>query len=171
MVRIQNMKGRWLLTPIANDKSNIKIEYEMDLNFGFKAKVTGWPDFSPSCSGNTGYVRAYPRASTSISDFKGRWVAIEVHSRRDTGVGDGVFQLWIDGNLEIDAQNVAWAGAPCASNEFFRNGYLLGWSNAGFDQDTTVFIDDVVFSTSYIGLLDDQLPSRPIAPQGLTIVD
>ena len=34
MVRIQNMKGRWLLTPIANDKSNIKIEYEMDLDPG-----------------------------------------------------------------------------------------------------------------------------------------
>ncbi len=30
---------------------------------------------------------------------------------------------------------------------FFRNGYLMGWANTGFDATTFVYIDDFTIST------------------------
>jgi hypothetical protein len=99
-----------------------------------------------------------------IAGAKGRWTAIEIHTRRDTGSSDGIMQVWQDGSLVVDGKGLSWAGAPCGVNKFFSNGYLMGWSNAGFDNDTFVYIDDVVFSTSYIGTGASQ-SSLPI-PEG-----
>lgn len=149
-----------------NDMNKVGIEYDKNMHFGFKAKETGWPNFSPSCSGSTGFINTYPKTSTSISDIKGRWAEIEIHTRRDTGSGDGIFQMWIDGNLEIDAQNIAWIGAPCGLNKFFKHGYFMGWSNSGFNEDTAVYIDDVVFSTKYIGLNNVANKPKPETPTG-----
>lgn len=137
------------------DMAKIGIEYEKDMHFGFKAKGEGYP-LSPSCNAGaaTGYIMAYPHSSTvSITSMKGRWAAVEVHYKLDSGSGDGVFQLWVDGTLEINAQNIIWASAPCAPG-YLLNGYLMGWSNSGFSEDTSVYIDDVVFSDSYVGIGD-----------------
>ncbi len=134
----------------SKDMNKIAIEYGKSMHFGLKAKETGWPNFSPSCSGATGYIKSIPKTPTGIADIKGKWTEIEIHARRDTGSGDGIFQMWINGKLEINAQNFAWIGAPCGLNKFFRHGYLMGWSNSGFNKDTAVYIDDVVFSTNYI---------------------
>ena len=38
------------------------------------------------------------------------------------------------------------------------------WANSGFNEDTDIYIDDVVFSTSYIGpgVPPESTPSKPI---------
>jgi len=30
---------------------------------------------------------------------------------------------------------------------YFEDGYLLGWANSGFNEETVMYIDNVVFST------------------------
>ncbi len=146
------------------DMNKTGIEFEADLILRYKAKIVGAPNI-PSCSGLTGYIDNIE--SYSFADNRGSWMSIEYHIRRDTGSGDGVLQLWVDGNLEINVQDVSWAGAPCGVSEFFRHGYLMGWSNSGFDEDTTVYIDDVVFSDEYIGPIDPTTPS--FSGSGFTI--
>ena len=39
-----------------------------------------------------------------------------------------------------------------ADGNYFEHGYLLGWSNSGFTNTTTLYIDNVVISNSAIGL-------------------
>lgn len=131
------------------DMGKVGVEYETDMKFGFKAKGTGYP-LVPSCSGATGYISELRKSTLSINDIKGRWVAVEIHHKVDSGDGDGVFQLWIDDTLQIDAKQLSWIGGPCSPG-YLLNGYLMGWSNSGFTQDTFVYIDDVAFSDNYIG--------------------
>ena len=64
-----------------------------------------------------------------------------------------MLQWWVNDKLVVDAHNLSWEGAPCGASTFLRNGYLMGWANSGFTDNTDVFIDDVVFSTTRIGSL------------------
>ncbi|MEF3691947.1 MAG: hypothetical protein V3574_02755 [Candidatus Moraniibacteriota bacterium] len=151
-----------------SDPVTMAIEYEVDMKPRFKTKVAGYPN-QPVCSGNTGFV-SNPLISgtmTSILDMKGQWTAVEYRLKTDTGLGDGAFQMWINGNLEVDAQNISWVGAPCSPG-YLLNGYLMGWSNSGFNEDTSVYIDDIVFSDNYIGPIDSG--ESPSSPTGLNII-
>ena len=76
---------------------------------------------------------------------------VEWRYKLDSGSGDGILQLWIDGVSIINETDIVWIGAPCGVNEYLFNGYFMGWSNSGFNEDTDVYIDDVVFSTTRIG--------------------
>ena len=75
--------------------------------------------------------------------LRGRWTQIRVHAKlaSSDGAADGVLQLWADGVLKIDKRGLSWhAGA--GRNNFFATGYLMGWSNSGYTQTTSFFIDD-----------------------------
>jgi hypothetical protein len=118
------------------------------LSVAIESKIGNWPS-ELTCSGNMGPV---PNGWASLgSEYLGKWTSLEYHFKKDSGSGDGVFQLHVNGVLKIDLKNQSWVGAPC-SPAYFLNGYLMGWSNSGFSQDTTVYIDDVVFSDAPIGL-------------------
>lgn len=114
---------------------------------------TAWPDHLPKCGGSNDILLPYAdwRFDTGLSDMKGGWTAIELRYKVDTGSGDGVYQVWIDGVLEVDQTNVSWIDAPCSPG-FFNHGYLFGSSSTGYTNTTKFYIDDVVFSTTYIGL-------------------
>lgn len=75
--------------------------------------------------------------------MKGRWVQVRIHTRvaDSKAAANGVFQLWMDGVLRIDMHNLDLA-APTGGNNWFRNGYLMGWANSGFNQTTSVYLDD-----------------------------
>ena len=140
----------------ADDKNKIGIEFEEELKFLLKArKLDGFPSCSDSSS--TGYI-----STAGLYDFtskRGDWMNIEYRYKLDSGSGDGAVQMWVDGVLALDDDPLAWDGAPCGLNEFLQHGYLMGWSNSGFDEDTYVYIDDVVFSTTRIGE-DAMLPAE-----------
>ena len=75
--------------------------------------------------------------------MRGRWVQVRVHAKvaDSKAAANGMIQLWVDGALKINMQNLDLA--PNAGGaRWFRNGYLMGWANSGFDQNTAVYIDD-----------------------------
>lgn len=79
----------------------------------------------------------------------GRWIKVLLHFKPDSGAGDGVFELAIDGKPVVSTKSFAQGGAPCSPG-YFKQGYLLGWANSGFAKDTNVYIDDVTFSANPI---------------------
>ena len=72
---------------------------------------------------------------------KGSWIRVRWHAKLATSeqAEDGEIQLWQDGELEVDFQNLDFYGDQ---TEFFDQGYLFGWSNSGFDEETTFYVDD-----------------------------
>jgi hypothetical protein len=114
----------------------------------YKAKIDGWPS-ELTCSGGVGFLPDGDSASIS-NDMTGSWTCIEHHIKVETDNEPGAFQMWIDGELVIDNQNLTWVDGPCEPG-YINRGYLMGWANSGFDEDTYIYIDDVVMSDSYIG--------------------
>jgi hypothetical protein len=130
------------------------MEFKRGLSVGFKLRRNRtWPHATLQCSGIIAVGPNQPRW-TMTSDYLGRWVCWEFHYKMDDGTGNGQVQLFVDGNLKISMDNLSYIDAPC-DPPYSRFGYLMGWANSGFNEDTDVYIDDVVFSTSYIG------PSAP----------
>ena len=74
----------------------------------------------------------------------GGWHTVKIHLKMDSvpGSGDGVQQLWIDGNLSVSLTNVAWRSAqgdPAAGWNFVNiggnsfNSYANTWGNTASD--------------------------------------
>ncbi|MBU1193951.1 MAG: hypothetical protein KKE62_02040 [Proteobacteria bacterium] len=138
----------------ADDTNKIGFELQGDMQAGFTAKHTypsGVKTLGCVAPSFTSEVDSPSTRWTLTEEDKGKWLCFEFRYKIDSGAGDGALQFWVDGELIIDGDPLSWLGAPCGVNEFLRNGYLMGWSNSGFDEDTIVYIDDVVFSTNYIG--------------------
>ncbi len=155
-----------------NYNSPIKVGLSINhtMQVGFKARITGWPR-ELSCSGSIGFIPKQIQTRWKLSkEYLGKWICFEFHIKKDAGSGDGMLQMYVNGKLKIDLENLSWAGAPCSPG-YFLNGYLMGWSNSGFNQDTSVYIDDVVFSTTPIGLLDAKNQGKPAPPQGFTRIE
>ncbi len=82
--------------------------------------------------------------------FSGQWHCIEAHVRLNTPAeADGVFEFWVDGNLENGRQDLDWRGGW---SEFGLN--LLSIENfwpGGAPADLERSFDDLVISTEPIG--------------------
>ncbi len=75
--------------------------------------------------------------------MRGRWVQVRIHTRAadSKAASNGMLQLWVDGAQRINMQNLDLA--PEAGGErWFRNGYLMGWANSGFNENTSMYVDD-----------------------------
>lgn len=78
----------------------------------------------------------------------GQWHCFEVRMKYNSNnQRDGAYQVWIDGTLWIDASNVK---NRHNSNPFFSH-FNLGDYSAQPTTDWSIYYDDVVVSTSYIG--------------------
>ncbi len=75
--------------------------------------------------------------------LRGRWVQVRIHARvaDSKAAANGMLQMWFDGALRVNMQNLDLAPEPGGAR-YFRNGYLFGWSNSGFDQATSIYVDD-----------------------------
>ncbi|HEX7090799.1 MAG TPA: Ig-like domain-containing protein [Longimicrobiales bacterium] len=109
-------------------------------------RTTGYNDF-----GNLRWLGAQT-SSTPIFDAAhvGEWHCIESHVRvNDPGQSNGVFELWIDGQLEARATNLNWVGNYSAYgiNALFLENY---WNNGAPRQQERYF-DNLVVSTQRIG--------------------
>lgn len=100
-------------------------------------------------------------STTPIYDANhvGEWYAIETRVKlNDPGQSNGIFQVWIDDQLEMSRTDLNWIGSyeigPGA-------GYGLNWLalenywNAGSPQDQERYFDNFVISRSKIGLATD----------------
>jgi hypothetical protein len=67
----------------------------------------------------------------------GKWMQVRVHARLAV---DGEVQVYKNGVLYNQMRNFNMVRANY-NWDYFRNGYLMGWSNSGFDQQTDFYID------------------------------
>lgn len=91
-------------------------------------------------------------------DDLGEWVQFRFHVKLglDGGthtdnarVGTGVTQLWKDGVLKMDEDDLSWdPNASPTRNDYLRCGYLMGWSNAGYYVNTKWYMDGIKFYSS-----------------------
>lgn len=62
---------------------------------------------------------------------------------------DGESRLWVNETLVLKYTTGRFFGAdPVKGDATLRRGYLLGWANSGFDEETVFFLDDIKFYTS-----------------------
>lgn len=80
---------------------------------------------------------------------RGKWIEVIFHIKvASSANNDGIIELWKNGEKYFNIQNL-----PNHSQlgfNYFDKGYLLGWANSGFDEETIFYIDNVVFSTNKI---------------------
>ncbi|MBL4903592.1 MAG: heparin lyase I family protein [Desulfocapsa sp.] len=147
-----------------SDRAKFNVEWEKGSSMGFKIpRDNTWPHTALVCEGAIAPGPDAPRW-TMDSSYLGRWVAWEFHYKMDDGSSNGAWELWIDGVQKISVTGMSFVGAPCRPG-YIRNGYLQGWANSGFTNDTDIYIDDVVFSTSYIGTdIPSDTPTLPEPP-------
>jgi hypothetical protein len=104
-------------------------------------------------------------SSASPNDNRGRWIKIKYHRKvASPANNDGVEQLWIDDVLTESVTNLCGYPGDGYTNAW-SSGYLLGWSNTGFDKDTYIYIDDVVFSTTNdFNTIETSIPTAAPSP-------
>lgn len=107
------------------------------------------------------YNHQMPKAIEAAD--RGKWIRIVAHYKYASSANnDGVAEIWKtrDGVTEkiLNIQNGAWyiPGQPG-----FNRGYLLGWANSGFAEETTFYIDNITFSTRSLLESDGPAPSPP----------
>ncbi|MHA6485027.1 cadherin-like beta sandwich domain-containing protein [Paenibacillus sp. strain BS8-2] len=90
------------------------------------------------------------------------WNQIEVRIKQnDPGMSNGIFQMWVNDNLEIDRSNLNWLGSyqDYAFNQIDVNNYL-GASSIPLQYR---YHDNLVVSTERIGsALDPNVPVGPL---------
>ncbi len=89
----------------------------------------------------------------------GRWACVEGHVKLNTfGQSDGVFELFIDGRLEVGRNDINWV---YSWDDYGINAVFLEnhW-NSGSPVEQERYFDDFVISMSYIGLAAS--PLNPI---------
>lgn len=127
-------------------------------NFTLKTGLSFWPmgsgdsQIGPDGGSNqTGLQLLSPKDNAGMTDSRrGRWVKFQYHAKTATSANNnGVVQLWVDGVLVISNTTAALYPSGGVGN-YYRNGYLMGWSNSGFSQTTNTYIDDVTISDTFI---------------------
>lgn len=93
----------------------------------------------------------------------GTWMTIKIYVKAATATTNGTLNIWKNGTLVINntgTMNNYTSGNPHA----YRYGYLLGWANTGFTQNTDMYIDNVVFATTEADLSTEETvaPNPPV---------
>ena len=92
-----------------------------------------------------------------VDEDKGHWMTLVIHTKyASISNNDGVYEVWKTnwrGETEklINIHNGPWYATKPNSNEparGFDQGYLLGWANSGFVEETVLYMDNLTFSTT-----------------------
>ena len=100
-----------------------------------------------------------------------QWYTVEIRRRlNDSGVDNGIFQLWINGALISEHVNVRfrvpWNGTVGSNFNYGTNFAMISdYASAAMSQDEHIYYDDIKFSTAYIGV-----GSPPTPPTNVRIV-
>jgi hypothetical protein len=84
------------------------------------------------------------------AEHVGTWYCVEAHVRlNDAGQSNGVFEFWIDGNLEASRTGLNWVGGYA---DYGINAILFeNFWNSGSPQAQERYFDNIVVSTARIG--------------------
>lgn len=130
-----------------------------------KMGVEFWPN--EDGSGNStasvrlsgvGYDKHYWKACPNIVTLsdRGKWIKIVVHAKVPTvSNNDGIYQLWkvYDDGKVVQACNLVDSEGYVATNAGFDSGYILGWSNSGYKDETVFYVDNFKVTTTPFGML------------------
>ncbi len=85
----------------------------------------------------------------SKEEDTGKWMELIFHIKIASAAdNDGIIHVQKNGK---DYLNVTDVGNYSEKGyNYYQHGYLLGWSNSGFKEETIMYIDNVVFSTKLI---------------------
>lgn len=124
-----------------------------------KVGVSTWSQANGgSAIGEDFVLRQYSSMSTMItsrSDWisasdKGKWMSVKIYIKVSNDKEPGQIKLYKNGSLfhentQIDNNHIM-------GEQGLQFGYLLGWANSGFAEDTYMYIDNVAF---YSGKLEN----------------
>ena len=89
---------------------------------------------------------------------RGKFIDLIFHGKFSTspGANDGIIRSWVRKKNQpayIAFHNITDArldkpSAVPASEQFWKRGYLMGWSNSGFDQETTFHLSQIEYYQS-----------------------
>ncbi len=135
---------------------------QFNVKTGLSFWVIGGGDskLGPDGGHNGNLLLLDPDDNSGMNDGRrGRWVNFVYHARTATSANDdGVVQLWVDDVLTIDNRSAALYPTAGTGN-YFSDGYLMGWSNSGFDQTSYTYIDDVVIADAPVGQVVPRAPT------------
>jgi hypothetical protein len=127
--------------PEASGSSHLAFEYNYE----------GWSDGTlgtgpSSVAGAKSTTTAFGTDAT-----RGRWIQVRIHARHVSGPSarDGRLRMWVNGQLVISFENVPQKFD--SARPYWNAGYLFGWANSGFSEETLFFVDDVRFFASSPG--------------------
>jgi hypothetical protein len=103
-------------------------------------------------------TKNWPTTDRNTPDFigpnghikPGQWSQIRVHYKASSGadIYDGRAEIFVNGTL---VHGLDWAFWDPTYKGQINGGYLMGWANSGFDEQTEFFIDDFKVWTSNPG--------------------
>jgi hypothetical protein len=68
----------------------------------------------------------------------GQWVRVRIHQK--AGNGDGASEIWKNNNVVYSISN--YTHFASGGNSYWRSGYLMGWANSGFADQTDFYVDE-----------------------------
>jgi hypothetical protein len=98
-------------------------------------------------------LQGYNANAITQNDF-GKWMTITIHAKKASiANNDGIYELWKKDwegaqTKLIDIPDGPWwhTKPDGTDGTGFQYGYLLGWANSGWNEDTTLYIDNIEFS-------------------------
>lgn len=94
---------------------------------------------------NTSMSTAVMSASNYISPTdRAVWIAVKIEIRAPTPSTPGMIRIYKNGSVFLTDNAVPYRSD--ANGQNYRYGYLLGWANSGFAEDTYIWMDNAKFS-------------------------
>lgn len=107
-------------------------------------------------------------ASNAFDPRDGQWHCFEAHMKyNDNGQRNGVYQIWIDGQLRIHATNVV--NRNDSNSRFFSTVDLANYCHSNFTTPWNLWYDNVVISTTPIGTIGTISQSNQVTAPTLTL--
>jgi hypothetical protein len=99
----------------------------------------------------------------------GRWHDIVIRVRiADPGIPNGALQVWKNDSPIWSDTSIENYAADSSMNGV-EKGYLLGWSNSGFDEDTKLLIDDFIIGETPEDIGFEYIRTQPLPPTELEV--
>ncbi len=124
---------------------------------GYMFLYTYWMDMRRDRDGNFWGNNLVPAENDRIAIKRGRWYCWEHMIKVNTiGKADGELAAWIDGKLYIHYRGFRWRSDEDVRLKRFE---LMVYIHKS-ERDNTVWYDDLVISTGYVGPLPDETTKK-----------
>lgn len=124
---------------------------------GFLFSYTYWMDMKRDRDGNWWGNMLGPADGERFVPERGKWLCVEQRVAVNTpGNADGELAVWLDGKLYTHHRGFRWRSSEAVR---IKRIWLLAYVHAA-TRDNTVWFDDVVASTGYVGTGDVAAPAK-----------